>query len=107
MLLAGMKSLSALREYSVSPRVGSTIRMPQCALRKSGTSINESTKCCTGFPIAVVGRDGAGVVTTRGAVEQAPTRSRVERRAMRMPERWAASRSASRQLAAERDELLE
>src|SRR5512147_3109387 len=39
---AGMKSLPALRVYSVSPLVGSTMRIPQCAFKNSGASVNES-----------------------------------------------------------------
>src|SRR3954464_5973766 len=39
---AGMKSLSALREYNVSPRAGSTMRIPQCALANAGVSTIES-----------------------------------------------------------------
>jgi len=41
---AGMNSLPALREYSVSPRSGSTIRIPQCAFENSGASTMESMK---------------------------------------------------------------
>src|SRR4029079_18172642 len=42
MLDAGMKSLPALREYNVSPRSGSTTRIPQCAFENSGASVIES-----------------------------------------------------------------
>ena len=39
---AGMNSFPALREYSVSPRSGSTMRIPQCAFENSGASAIES-----------------------------------------------------------------
>src|SRR5689334_18621501 len=40
-----MKSLPALREYSVSPRSGSTMRMPQWALLNFGCATIESIAC--------------------------------------------------------------
>jgi hypothetical protein len=40
---AGMNSLSAFREYSVSPWVGSTMRIPQYPLRNSRVVVIEST----------------------------------------------------------------
>src|SRR5215212_4088464 len=39
---AGMNNLPALREYSVSPLAGSTMRIPQWALANAGASAKES-----------------------------------------------------------------
>src|SRR6185295_18333806 len=42
MFEAGMNSLPGLREYSVSPLVGSTMRIPQWAFANAGASASES-----------------------------------------------------------------
>ena len=57
---AGMNSLSALREYSVSPRTGSTTRIPQYPLRKSGAFAIESMND------ASASRLSGGAATTAG-----------------------------------------
>src|SRR5690348_147372 len=65
---AGMKSFVALCEYSVSPRSGSTTRIPQFALRKSRAPIIESidranTACARPGPDVVDGRNAAHPAT--------------------------------------------
>src|SRR5687767_15919610 len=61
-----MNSFPALCEYNVSPRSGSTIRIPQCAFENFGSATIESTawRSCagvTGPVIAVAVLDGAAL----------------------------------------------
>src|SRR5215510_2180230 len=58
---AGMNSLPMLRAYSVSPRSGSTMRIPQWAFANSAASAIESMN------VLKVGREPVEMVAGRGA----------------------------------------
>src|ERR1051325_5903971 len=72
---AGMNSLPALREYSVSPRAGSTMRIPQCAFANAGASASESiiARSSAFVPVDRVAGDGDDIGdrhATLGAARQ-------------------------------------
>src|SRR3954471_17707565 len=75
---AGTNSLSAFRAYSVSPRPGSTMRIPQCALRHSGAFATESANCASvSGAFGAAGTAGVGVVV-RAPPDAQPMRSTAE-----------------------------
>src|SRR3982751_2430730 len=91
---AGTNSLSAFRAYSVSPRPGSTMRIPQCALRHSGALATESAYCASvsgALGAAETADVGAGVVV-RVPAEAHPARSTAE---VQIPRRAALARDDS------------